>query len=307
MRIGTRILLAVALAVAGCGDAKSKQAAPGPQRTGPIVASTWPLQGLAEAVIGSGPAIRCLVPPGEDPAFWQPTDADLQALADASWILLNGANFEPWATTTNLPPSRVTQTSAPFRSAWVEIKDAKVHSHGTQGPHSHTGFDPHFWMDPLLALEQARTIRDGAIARDFVDPSGAAQNFQTLETSLRALDAAWVRLAAVLKDQTVLANHPTYTYPAQRYGLVIQVVDVDPTSPPTPEALAEIAALCSQGRTHAMLFEAAPNPALERLLREKWGIQSILIRPAESPIAGAANAMDIWRSDLQKALDLLGA
>ena len=275
---------------------------------GPVIASTWPVASMAKAILGPEHPVRCLIPPGHDPAFWQPSEADRQAFLQAPGILLNGARFEPWAATANLPATRTVLTGEAVRSSWIEIEEGPTHSHGTQGSHSHVGFDPHLWMDPLLALEQARAIQGDAIALEWIDASAAAENFAALEDRLRELDALWIRISESLRgpDQaipTLLANHGTYTYPAKRYGLVVAVIDVDPEGTWWAEHRAALARV--EGSPKYFLFEAAPSPELERELRENHQLIPVVLRPAESPIEGFASALDVWQQDLTAFHQLL--
>ncbi len=269
---------------------------------GPVLASTWPLASLASAVLGPHQPVRCLVPAGEDPAFWQPSDEDLAAALQAPGVLLNGAQFEPWASTANLPSSRTIRTGRAFRSQWIDETSGATHSHGAQGAHSHKGFDPHYWMDPLLALEQARAIQSAALGLGWIDGGIATTQFAELETRLQELDALWVEIATELGSQTVWANHGTYTYPARRHGLRLAVVDIDPDKSWTQEAEIQWAKLETKPRY--FLFEDQPSIALQSTLHRK-GLQPIVLRPAEAPIDGYSSALDVWREDLRAFRNLL--
>ncbi len=300
------ITLFAALLWSACGsNSGASQTSGQAELEGPVLASTWPLASLAKRLFAGNQEVRCLVPAGEDPAFWQPGEAELLAVQKAPGLLLNGAGFEPWSSTANLPQSRSLQTGQAFRSAWIEESSSGSHSHGAKGAHTHKGYDPHYWMDPLLALEQARSIGDFAIAQGWVDGSSVGDRRAALENSLRELDALWARIGKALGDQTLIANHGTYTYPAQRHRIVIEVVDQDPKQALSKASILQIAAIKKDQSPRYFLFEAQPIPALERTLKVEHGLQILILRPAESPIAGEDSAIDVWAKDLRTLVELL--
>ncbi|MEZ6006113.1 MAG: metal ABC transporter substrate-binding protein [Planctomycetota bacterium] len=300
-RACTTLLL---LATACSGD--PPPAAPSPMApTGPVIATTWPLTCLAEAMLAPEQSVRCLVPPGEDPAFWQPADSDLQPLIDARGLLWNGAGFETWMQSATLAPSRTLEVGQAVRSTWIENTDESVHSHGASGAHTHRGFDPHLWMDPLLCIEMARAIGDFAIAQDWIAPSQAAERLAQLEPRLRELDRLWTEIAKAVQGRFLFANHGTYTYPARRYGIEIRVRNTSPEGPLDARTIESLSIARAAGGAAGFLWESTPEPGLAAELQNTYGLASFVLRPMESPLTPSQDAIDIWRQDLTTLLKAL--
>ena len=65
--------------------------------------------------------VHFLAPADEDPAFWQPTDAQIAEIQQADLIVMNGATYSKWAEKTSLPESKVLDTSAGFKAQLIVV------------------------------------------------------------------------------------------------------------------------------------------------------------------------------------------
>ena len=195
----------------------------------PVVLTTFrPTADFARRIAGDLVDVRCPVPEDEDPIFWQPSRDVLEQYRAADLVIVNGAEYEKWVATASLPASRVVDTAAGFRDAWLVHAGSVTHSHGGAGAHTHEGIDGHTWLDPLLARRQAEAIAS-AFTRTRPEHAAAfTAGMRTLAAQLDALDARWTSLAARLRGCRVLASHPAYDYVARRYEVTIVNVLLDP-------------------------------------------------------------------------------
>ena len=118
MRISRLILITIAL----CSTAQASAQ--------PLVvyAVNYPLAWVAERVGGAEVEVRFPVPPGEDPAFWDPSPDDIVAFRNADLILLNGAGYARWVAGASLPRRKLIDTSAAFADRLIEVDGDVVHS-----------------------------------------------------------------------------------------------------------------------------------------------------------------------------------
>ena len=63
-----------------------------------------------------------------------------------------------------------------------------THSHGPGGEHSHTGTAFTTWLDPLLALQQAKASRDALIKQRPGLAQEFSENFVALQQEVEAMD-----------------------------------------------------------------------------------------------------------------------
>ena len=260
--------------LAGCQPAEE----PAPKGTGKpkVAAVNYPLAYFAERI--GGGLVEVHFPKIEgDPAFWQPTAADLRPFQEADLILLNGASYAKWRSTASLPASRCVDTSAAFREAFIKVKASQTHQHGKAGKHSHAGTAFTTWLDLKLAEQHAATIRDTLVRRLPGSKAVLEKNFATLRTDLRQLDAALGNAANRIKTP-VCGSHPVYQYLASRYGLKIPSVHWEPEVMPDAKGWAELAKLRESHPATLMLWEDTPAPAIAAKLKEQ-GVACVVFNP----------------------------
>lgn len=262
--------------------------------------SFYPTAYLARRLAGGLVTVDCPVPAGEDPIFWQPTRADLERYRSARLVILNGAEFEKWASAASLPASRVVRTADGFKDRFLTFGTGITHSHGAAGEHSHEGIDGHTWLDPINAIEQARAI-ERAMSDAWPEHAEAlATNLAALEADLTSLDSAFKALTPRLAGVKLIASHPAYDYLAARYGWTITNLDLDPELGLTEEAIAEVAQAIGdhEGRS-VLLWESEPSQSVYEA-----PFASVVFSPAELAGVGTAepaeNYLSIMRANIAR-------
>jgi zinc transport system substrate-binding protein len=273
----------LSLALAACGggtggDAREPVApTAGDARELVVYTVNYPLQYFAERIGGDSVRVEFPAPVDGDPAYWQPEPETIAAYQQADLILLNGAYYAKWVEMAPLPPSKFVDTSASFTDRYIEI-EAYTHSHGPGGEHEHAEFAFTTWLDPTLAVEQARAVKDAlATARP---ESGAVfeDRFAALEAELAELDGRISRLVEGKADLALLGSHPVYQYLSHRYELNLQSVDFKPDEMPDEEAWHGLAHILEDHPAQWMLWEAEPSPEIAARLGE-LGIESVVYDP----------------------------
>jgi len=293
------------LGFSACGgeDSSDETAGREPEvgASGPIVvyAVNTPLAYFARRIGADDVDVRMPVPADEDPAFWNPTAEQISAFQTADIILLNGAGYAGWTDKASLPRSKLVNTSARVSDRYIEADETLVHAHGPEGEHEHGTMAFTTWLDPTLAIEQARSIRDALVefrpgAKGRFDAS-----FSQLQSELEDLDRELLVAAATLEGTPLLGSHPVYQYLAGRYGLDLWSVHFEPDEPPSESGWQELREMQQQRAAPLMLWEAeAMEPTRDRLERE-FGITSIVF----SPCANAPDVddyMDVMRANAQR-------
>jgi zinc transport system substrate-binding protein len=243
-----------------------------------VSATSYPLAYFAERIGGDGVGVVFPAPPDVDPAEWNPGAEVLAHYQQADLILANGAGYEKWTERVSLPTAALVDTSSGFDDRYITIEDAVVHSHGPEGEHSHgqTAFTT--WLDPTLAIEQARAIRDALTrARPEGEPDFEA-GFLALERDLMALDERIARAVSGNPETALVASHPVYQYFARRYGLSLPSVHFEPDAPPDEEAWHDLEHLLDEHEAKWMLWEGEPLPETATRLRE-LGLTSVVFDP----------------------------
>lgn len=243
-----------------------------------VLCANYPLYYFAQRLGGDRIEAVFPAPADEDPAFWQPDDADLSEFQSAALILMNGATYSKWAEKASLPAARVVDTSAAFKPRWIEIQDMTTHSHGSSGEHSHGGTAFTTWIDFTQAIEQAEAVR-ASLARLLPEQAGGFDaEFEKLRGELLDLDRRLEKVGQRLARAPLVASHPIYQYWARRYDFHIASVLWEPETVPDDEAMKELQTVLSKHAAKWMIWEG--EPAAESVAKlEALGIQSVVFDP----------------------------
>jgi len=278
--------LVLLLLLTACGDDRQtrKRAA----RTGaPIIQCVnYPLAYFSERLAGQAARVRLEVPAGHDPAFWQPSDAEIRLFQNADLIVRNGGGYAEWMRTVSLPSARIVDTSEAFRSRLIDVTGNVTHAHGPGGDHTHGAVAFTTWLDFEQAALQAEAIAAALEKRGLVAPERLTDGSRSLAHDLRGLHARMQAIGERWGRQPLLASHPVYQYLARAYGLSIKSEHFEPHTLLSDEALVILRSLRKTYPATRMLWEAEPLPETIQALQQ-LGIQSVVFDPcANRPPAG---------------------
>jgi zinc transport system substrate-binding protein len=242
---------------------------------------SYPLQYLAQRVAGEAVDVRFPGPRGEDPAFWVPDADTVSAYQRADIILLNGAGYAGWTEMASLPLSRLVDTSQSFRDQYIGIEDSVTHAHGPEGEHEHRATAFTTWIDPTLATEQARAIRDAFSARWPALAPGFEQGFENLRLDLEGLDNDISEIVSGRTDRPLIVSHPVYQYLTRHYGLNVVSVHWEPDEVPDEAMWRELKEILEDHPARFMVWEGEPMEESVEGLRA-LGVQSVVFCPCGS-------------------------
>ncbi len=280
MRIGTRLSLVLAILLSACSPEEAPAPSPIPTASSgaiPTVITTIEANRYLAARIGGDRVdVVSLVPPGVDPLLWEPDRAAISRMQSADLVLLNGAGLERFRDRISLAPSKTVVLAEAYRDEWRTFEGTVQHQHGPEGEHSHTGTDPHVWMDPILAKRHADQIAREFAARfpDHADEFRARA--AEVAADLDDLDRRFAGAFGPGGSPPLVASHPAYDYPAERYGWRITNFDLGPET--LPEGGLKLPGV-PDGAQH-ILWESEPAPEVEVAVRA-LGFASVVISTCE--------------------------
>lgn len=265
----------------------------------PVEATFYPLAEFAQRIGGGRVDVRTLVPPGAEPHDYEPSPQDVVALKRARVLIFNGAGLEPWLT--RLLP---------------EVPASVVKVNATEGLPLMTRdgvgvVDPHAWLDPMLAREQAARILAG-LGR--ADPRGRAEyeaNTAVLDLELQALHLRYERALADCVRREFIATHAAFGYLARRYGLTqIAITGLTPEAEPPPARIVEVVALARRHRIPVVYFEPLDGSRLAEAVAREAGARVAPLNPLEgltlAQERGGDNYFTVMYENLTKLVEGLG-
>ncbi len=263
-----------------------------------VLVTNYPLYFFASEIAGDAVDVRMPDIDG-DPAMWVPGPADFSQLQAADLIILNGAGYESWLAFTSLPSGLLLDTTADIQDRLLPIENVTLHQHGPKGEHSHQGTAFTTWLDPHIAVEQARAITHGLIVLVPAQAEAFMKRLAVLEKRLGELDRSFEQAFENMKDQPLVFSHPVYQYLQKRYGLNARSVHWEPNIEPGVKEWLDFQNLLREHPAKLIVWEAPPLPSVAERLQQR-GIRSIVFKPAGNrPVTG--NYFTVMSANLHRA------
>ena len=245
-----------------------------------VVATVYPLGYFAERIGGDLVDVDVLVGPGMAAHGFDPTASDLQALAAADVILMNGLGLEPWLQRAldalGAGASGTLVEAADEALAMKEEARERGEDHAEEGEHDE--LDPHIWLDPTLAVHQVERIRDALAAADAASADAYRQGADELIAELLVLHKDFVNGLGACRHNRFVASHAAYGYLAARYAAEqIPIAGLSAEAEPSPQRLAEIVdQVTALGLGH-LLVEPVRSDRLPQTIARETGIALVPI------------------------------
>jgi zinc transport system substrate-binding protein len=245
-----------------------------------VFASNYPLYFFASRIAHDAVEIRMPDMVG-DPAMWVPTSADLSIMQNVDLIILNGAGYESWLAFTSIPPGLTVDTTADIQDRLLPIENVTLHQHGPEGEHSHAGTAFTTWLDPDIAIQQARVIARELTLLVPEQTVDFAERLSALEGKLSTMDQSLESAFLKFDGQPIVFSHPVFQYLQQRYGLNGRSVHWEPDTEPGVKQWVDFQNLLQEHPARLMIWEGQPSQLMiERL--QKRGIRSVVFYPVSN-------------------------
>jgi len=273
--LGFMILLCAACAPnSESGRSKAKSAKLRPS----VYVVNTPLHYFAQRIGGENMDIVFPAPPEVDPAFWEPGVETITQYQQADLILRNGAGYAKWMEWASLPASATIDTSLTFKNRYLPADETTTHRHGPDAKHVHGGTAFTTWLDPTLAIEQARAIQQAFALRWPRFSAKFRQRFVALERDLLELDARIEKNLAPHREEPLIFSHPVYQYFIRCYNLNAKSVHWEPDEFPDEKQWAELEKQLKTHPAHWMVWEGTPLESTVQKLKT-LGVESTVFAP----------------------------
>lgn len=209
-----------------------------------VVTSLKPIELLVRAVAADDVEITTLVQPGASPHNYTMKPSQRRALEEADAIFWIGPDMETFLT--RLLSGSEFRDRTYSLSHGDNVPDADTdenhHGHGHGHGHDHgAGEDPHTWLDPVLALDMARDIRNVLSELEGADVKSLEANLERFEQSLSAAESDITASLEPLADIDLFTYHDAFTRFAEHYGLKVKgILTLNPELSPGARHIAEV-------------------------------------------------------------------
>ncbi len=282
--------LAVTAGCTSAGSASTRHAGQHGQLA--VVTAFYPLQFIAQRVVGDHATVANLTQPGAEPHDLELTPRQVARLTTASLVIYE-KGFQPAVDEAVLqsenPEVIDTTTVVPLRPLAVPGDDL---GHGEGVGRHHPALDPHVWLDPTSVSQIAAAVEERLSAIDPAHAVDYTRNASALNKELRSLDRSFRSGLAHCVRTEFMTTHAAFGYLAERYHLIqIPISGLSPDDEPSPARIAEVQRVAREHGLTTIFSETLVSPAVAEAIAGDLGLRTDLLDPIEG-ITGQSRGQD---------------
>lgn len=253
-----------------------------------VVASFYPLQYVAERIVGPHAAVTDLTAPGVEPHDIELSPRQVAKISGAT-VMFYERGLQPAvddAVQNNGPDHVVDAARA------VDLRHADGQA------------DPHFWQDPTLLARSADAFTASMSKAQPAHAADFAARNSALQSDLKKLDREFRAGLRSCRTRTVVVSHDAFNYLGARYHLDFRpITGISPDAEPSARHLAELADLIRSDGITTVFNERLASPKLADTLARDLGVRTAVLDPIEG--LSSADEHDDYLSLMRANLEAL--
>lgn len=273
-----------------------------------VVATSTDLGALVRAVGGDRVSVATLAPPLQDPHTVEVKAGQLARLRGAALLIRVGLDHEPWLPRAVAAAGGLAGADLDLSRSVRLLQTETPRGRDTRGVHVHGYGNPHYWLDPANARPMTAAIA-AALAR--LAPDDAAVFETNRGRFLERLDAGLARWSARLaphRGTRIVVVHDSWTYFADRFGLIIAAtVEPAPGMPPTPASFETLVARMRAARIRVLIAEPYSDASLVSRLAARTGARPVTLVASVEGDPAAPDYVSLFDLDVERLARALEA
>lgn len=235
--------------------------------------------------------------PNADPHEYESSAADAEAIAEANYVIVNGAGYDQWAleliSASNTPGQKV-------------LNVASLLGQGT-------GSNPHFWYDPYYVRIAVHQMYTDLVSLAPNDTSYFTQQYASLNASLAPYYATINQIRAEFNGTQVASTESIFVYMANATGLdlvspsAFMVAVSEGTDPPV-QSITQFTQQLESGQVKVLVYNkqtVTPLTTSMETLATQNKVQVVGI--TETVVPPDASFQDWMNAELTTLLNALSA
>ncbi len=256
-----------------------------------VATSIFPIAAIVEEIGGPSVDAVAIVPPGVDPHRFDLTPSAASNLCKANLIFLIGGDFDSWISRTNDQTKHVVEIYRSIEDSLIPLGSS---------------FNPHFWLDPLIAKPIASEIAGKLRSLDPQNSSRYAKNLEIFCSRIDSLDA-WIRSKLYSKKgKAFISLHPSWSYLARRYDLKeVETLERSPEQEPSVKHIKEVIKKIKKMGIDLIIGEEFSNLSLANSVSEATGARLLILDPiGGKKKEGRSNYFDLIGYNVERIAEI---
>ncbi|MEI6728525.1 MAG: zinc ABC transporter substrate-binding protein [bacterium] len=247
-----------------------------------VTVSFYPLYFLTSQIGGDLVQVNNITPAGSEPHDYEPTSNQIKDIYQSKLFIFNGADLDPWAAKIQSDLEKNNVTAVEITKNLEVLKPLEEEYKSLNSEEEAAQFDPHLWLDPILAIRQAQIITQNLVKADPANKAVYEQNSAQLINKLNQLDQDFKQGLSKCEKNEIITSHNFMQYVAIRYGFKsIPISGISPDSEPSSQDLSQIAKLVQQKGLKYIFTESLGSPKLSQTVAAETGAQTLVLNPIE--------------------------
>jgi len=251
-----------------------------------VVATIFPLADMVEQIGKQHVEVITLLPAGASPHTFEPTPAQMRAMAGASVFFRVGAGLDAWAS------KLLAARNGPITT--ITVADGLPLLAGVEGQAG----DPHIWLDPIIVRDHIVPAIATAL-RQAIPEAGAdiAVADEAFCSALTHLDSDIRTRLAGITNRTYVATHAAWRYFGRRYALQeVAVVEAFPGKESSAQGIATVIRRARASHTRVLLVEPQVAQRTAQQIARDLNARLVTVDPLGGPeLAGRNHYSDLMR------------
>ena len=273
-----------------------------------IVTTFYPIYDFTKEIVGDEGNVKLLIPAGTEPHDFEPSAKERAEISDADVFVYNSSDMEFFVDSLkdSVDSKQTLMIEAAKGIDRLESQEADEHEESEEGhDHAHE-YDPHVWLDPVLAIKEVRTIA-GELGEKYPDKKEIfTKNADAYIKKLEALDQKYSEELKNATNRTFVTQHAAFAYLANQYNLEqVAISGVSPDQEPTPSRLAELKEFVKKNNIKVIYFEENASSKVAETLSNETGVKLEVLNPLESLTNEQIKAGETYISVMEKNLEAL--
>ncbi|TWI55926.1 metal ABC transporter solute-binding protein, Zn/Mn family [Halalkalibacter nanhaiisediminis] len=180
------------------------------------------------------------------------------------------------------------------------------HEEGAHDAHAHDQ-DPHVWLDPILSISLAESIKDTLIELMPEQEETFTANFEQLKADLEDIDTEFQAMVDAAEKDTFLVSHAGYGYWEERYGLKqVGITGLSPTNEPSQRQLQDIIEFANEYGVNYVMFEQNISTQVAEMVKDEVGAEPLYLHNLEALVEENVQNGEDYLSLMRKNIEALG-
>ncbi|MGX7059135.1 metal ABC transporter substrate-binding protein [Vagococcus humatus] len=274
-RYGVILSLLALFILASCGQKEKETSSSHPSVK--VVTTFYPMYDFTKQVVGEEGEVSMLIKGSVEPHDYEPSPKDIAKIQQADVFVYNSKEMETWVPSVlaSIDKSQVKVIEASQGISLAKgsdsLEEEADHAHAKDHHHE---YDPHVWLDPVLAKQEVQQIRDGLKSVSQLDQSVLTTQAKAYEEKLTQLDQAYQTAFKGATQRVFVTQHAAFGYLAKRYNLTqLPIAGISPDQEPSPASLAKMEKFVKENQVNIIYTEALSSSKVAKTISEATGAE----------------------------------